>query len=304
MKKYNMIVLIVIIIAILAVGLTLYSPYKKEREIKVLNDSAVAREFNAENAMAFSKEICKLGPRYGGDNAELKAADLMEKKFEENGIEAHKERVDLGGGEHTYNVIGVINGTNPNKYVILASHIDSPGFCEGATDDAAALGIQVEIARILSSTNFKPEKTILIIGFGGEELWFKGSEDFVKKHPEIVRNCEAVIDLNCVGAGENIFLTEYSYQPKPVKGDPKLINITMECAQELDHPVTIGETTYPSDTYPFYYNNIKRVPVCQVMSQPFKVAPWSSENTADKLDLEDIKKIGETITLTLLKLAT
>jgi len=302
--KYK-IVLIVAIIAILAGGLVFYMPFKekKEGEIKVLNVSAAAREFNAENALTFSREICKLGPRYGGNNAELKAADLMEKKLEENGIEAYKEKVDIGGGKYTYNVIGVINGTNPNKYIIIGSHIDSPGFCEGATDDAAALGIQAEIARILSSKNFKPEKTILIIGFGGEELWFKGSEDFVKKHPEIVRNCEAMIDLNCVGAGENIFLTQYSYQPRPVEGDPKLINFTMECAQELGHPATAGETTYPSDTYPFYHNNIKKVPVCQVMSQPFEVPPWSSENTADKLDKEDIKKIGETITLVLLKLA-
>jgi hypothetical protein len=34
----------------------------------------------------------------------------------------------------------------------------------------------------------------------------KGSDDFTKKHPNIVKNCEAMIDLNCVGAGENIFL--------------------------------------------------------------------------------------------------
>ncbi|MDI3484127.1 MAG: aminopeptidase YwaD [Methanobacteriaceae archaeon] len=302
--KYK-IVFAVAIITILAGALVFYMPFKekKEREVKILNMSATAREFNADNALTFSREICKLGPRYGGNNAELKAADIMEKKLEENGIKARKERVDLGGDKHTYNVIGVINGTNPNKYIIIGSHIDSPGFCEGATDDAAGMGIQVEIARILASKNFKPEKNILIIGFGGEELWFKGSEDFVKKHPEIIRNCDAVIDLNCVGAGENIFLTQYSYQPKPVQGDPELINITKECAQELGYPVIIGETTYPSDTYPFYHNNIKRVPVCQVMSQPFEVAPWSSENTADKLDQEDIKKIGETITLALLKLA-
>lgn len=302
--KYK-IVFAMAIIAILAGALVFYMPFKekKEGEVKILNISAAAREFNADNALTFSREICKLGPRYGGNNAELKAANIMEKKLEENGIKARRERVDLGGGKHTYNVIGVINGTNPNKYIIIGSHIDSPRFCEGATDDAAGMGIQVEIARILASKNFKPEKTILIIGFGGEELWFKGSEDFVKKHPEIIRNCDAMIDLNCVGAGENIFLTQYSYQPKPVQGDPELINITKECAQELGHPVIIGETTYPSDTYPFYHNNIKRVPVCQVMSQPFKIAPWSSENTADKLDQEHIKKIGETITLALLKLA-
>jgi len=79
--KYK-IVLTVAIIAILAGTLIFYIPFKeKEEEVKILNISAAAREFNADNALTFSREICKLGPRYGGNNAELKAADIMEKKI-------------------------------------------------------------------------------------------------------------------------------------------------------------------------------------------------------------------------------
>ncbi|WP_456481322.1 M28 family metallopeptidase [Methanopyrus sp.] len=270
--------------------------------VVAFNPASKVREFDPNHALDFAKKICKLGPRYGGNEAELKAADMMASELKKYGLDVRKEKVDLGGGKYTYNVIGEIKGTTePNKYVIVGSHIDSPGFCEGATDDAAAMGIQVEMARVLAK-NFRPKKTVLIIGFGGEELWFKGSEDFVKKHPDVVKNCEAMIDLNCVGAGQNVFLTRRSAEPKPVEGDPKLIKLLEECARELGHPVTVGDTTYPSDTYPFYHNGIKRVPVCQVMSQPFKVPPWSESNTADKLDPKDMEKVGETVTLAVVKL--
>ncbi len=261
-----------------------------------------AKEFNSQNALDFSKTICSLGSRYGGNDAELKAADEMEAEFKNNGINAYKEKVDLGDGKYTYNVIGEIKGSeSPEKYIIVGSHIDSPGFCEGATDDAAAMGIQTEMARVLSN-GYKPKQTVLIVGFGGEEMWFKGSDAFVKSHPNIVKNCEAVIDLNCVGAGEQVSLIGHSNQPQPVNGDPRLIDLMKNCAKQLGHPSTTGTTTYPSDTYPFYYNNINKVPVCQVMSQPFEVAPWSSANTADKLNSKDIAKIGQTVTMTILNL--
>ncbi len=274
----------------LATGVVAFNPVSK------------VKEFDPKHALDFAKKVCNLGPRYGGNEAELKAANMMEAELRKYGLNVRKEKVDLGGGKYTYNVIGEIKGTDePNKYMIVGSHIDSPGFCEGATDDAAAMGIQVEMARILAK-NFRPKKTVLIIGFGGEELWFKGSEAFVKKHPEIVKNCEAVIDLNCVGAGQNVFLTRKSAKPEPVEGDPKLIKLLEECAKELGHPVKVGDTTYPSDTYPFYHNGTKRVPVCQVMSQPLEVPPWSESNTADKLDPKDMEKVGETVTLAVVKL--
>ncbi len=281
---------IAVLVAVVGTGTIAFNPVDK------------VREFDPNHALNFARQVCKLGPRYGGNDAELKAANMMERELKKYGLNVRKEQVDLGGGKHTYNVIGEIKGTRePNKYVIVGSHIDSPGFCEGATDDAAAMGIQVEMARVLAK-NFRPRKTVLIIGFGGEELWFKGSEAFVKKHPDIVKNCEAMIDLNCVGAGENVFLTRRSARPKPVEGDPKLIRLLEQCARELGHPVTVGDTTYPSDTYPFYHNHIRRVPVCQVMNQPFKVAPWSRSNTADKLDPKDMEKTGETVTLAVVKL--
>ncbi|MGP8190799.1 MAG: hypothetical protein ACLQG5_12890 [Methanobacterium sp.] len=64
-------------------------------------------------------------------------------------------------------------------------------------------------------------------------------------------------------------------------------------------PASIGADAYPSDTYPFYNNN---VPVLEVESQPFDVSPMDSSDTSNYLDLNNIQQMGETITMTLLNL--
>ena len=218
------------------------------------------------------------------------------------GLNVTKEKVDLGNGKYTYNVIGKIEGTtNPDRYIIIGSHIDSPESAVGATDGASGQGIQVEMARILA--NASTNKTILIVGFGGEMLWFKGSEYFVNKHPDIVKNCDAMMDMNVVGAGENVAPISQSDLPSTVIADPALLNLLQECANALGHPISIDTDAYPSDTYYFYQFNQSQVPVVQIESRPFKVPAWSTENTPDKLDLEDMTRVGETIIMATLKLS-
>ncbi len=301
--------LILGIIFIVAVGLiayfnlgkttTLITPANKTVK-KNITPIEAAKQFNAQNALDFARDVCDIGPRCNGNPGELKAADLMEAELRKYGLNVTKERVDLGGGKYTYNVIGKIEGsTDPNHYIIIGSHIDSPTLTMvGATDDAAAMGIQVEMARILANASTK--KTILIIGFGGEELWFKGSEDFVKKHPDIIKNCEAMIDLNCVGAGEYVTPVSSSSIPETVAADPHLLELLEQSANELGIPLSISAESYPSDTYYFYKSN---VPVVLIESAPFKVAPWSEENTIDKLEFDDMRKIGEVVIMTTLKLS-
>ncbi len=301
MKRFVIIMIIFIVGA--GLGLMVYFGNgigTKKVVKKDITPIEAARQFNATNALDFAGDVCNIGPRCNGNPGELKAAYLMATELEKYGLNVTKEKVDLGEGKYTYNVIGKIEGTtNPDRYIILASHIDSPyPTVVGATDDAAAMGIQVEIARILANTN--TNKTILIIGFGGEELWFKGSEDFVKKHPEIIRNCDAMIDLNCVGAGEYVAPISSTSLPEPVKADPKLLKLIEESANELKTPLMIETETYSSDTYHFYKNN---VPVILIESRPFKVAPWSAENTPDKLEYDDIHNIGQVVIMTILKLS-
>jgi len=305
--KINNKFLIGIVLIILAAGLIIYFNFGNTTDMltnkttkKNITPFEAAEQFNAQNALDFAKAVCDIGPRCNGNPGELKAAELMEAEMKKYGLNTTKEKVNLEEGKYTYNVIGEIEGTTqPNRYIIIGSHIDSPySTVVGATDDAAGMGIQTEMARILA--NASTDKTILIIGFGGEELWFKGSEDFVKRHPDIIRNCDAMIDLNCVGAGEYVAPISSSSLPGPVEGDPHLLELFEQSANELGIPLMIDAETYPSDTYYFYKSN---VPVVLIESRPFKVAPWSAENTPDKLDLEDMRNIGKVVIMTILKLS-
>lgn len=292
----------VVIGGIISFGPPITSQQTRIAERENITPADAAIKFNSQNALDFTIKICDLGPRYQGNNAELKAAEMFEAELLKNNVSATKEKVDLGNGRYTYNVIGRIEGTTePDRYIIIGSHIDSPENSVGANDGASGQGIQVEMARILANVN--TNKTILIVGFGGEMLWFKGSEAFVHKHPDIVRNTEAMLDLNVVGAGENVAPISQSDLPETVVADPRLLELLEECADELGNPLIVEQDAYPSDTYYFYKFNETKVPVVQIESRPFKVAAWSSENTPDKLDPDDIRRVGETLIMTTLKLS-
>lgn len=309
-KSYRKIFLIILIIVIFVIiggivafnlPLTVTTEEAKKPKINITPVDA-AKQFNAQNAIDFSTRICELGPRYGGNDAELKAADMFEAELKKYNISTTKEKVDLGKGKYTYNVIGKIEGTtDPDRYIIIGSHIDSPENAVGANDGASGQGIQVEMARILANAN--TNKTILIVGFGAEMLWFKGSEAFVNQHPDILNNCDAMMDLNVVGSGENVAPIAKSDLPEQVLADPKLLDLLQACADELGNPLIISEDAYPSDTYYFYKYNQTKVPVVQIESRPFKVPAWSAENTPDKLDLDDMSRVGQTLIMATLKLS-
>ena len=87
--------------------------------------------------------------------------------------------------------------------IIVGCHIDSPGSSQGAVDDATGAGIEMEMAQLLCES-VKPNETILLIGFGAEELWYNGSNEFVEQHPDIIANTDAMIDMVAVGAGNGV----------------------------------------------------------------------------------------------------
>lgn len=308
LNKFPILILLVIFVFIIGGVIALNLPFSPPEDTRkaenLINITPIdaAQQFNAQNAIDFSTKMCDLGARYGGNDAELKGAELFEAELKKNNISVTKERVELDNGKYTYNVIGRIEGTTePERYIIIGSHIDSPENAVGANDGASGQGIQVEMARILSNVN--TNKTILIVGFGAEMLWFKGSEAFVNQHPDILKNTDAMLDLNVVGAGENVAPISQSDLPETVVADPDLIALLQECANELDIPLIVEQDAYPSDTYYFYKFNETNVPVVQIESRPFKVPAWSVENTPDKLDLDDMRGVGETLIMATLKLS-
>jgi hypothetical protein len=81
----------------------------------------------------------------------------------------------------SYNVIGQLNGTNPNKTVIVCGLYDS-WWTQGTADGAMGMACVLGIAKYFIDHNIKPKYNLKFIGFSGEEEGFKGAIYYEAKH--------------------------------------------------------------------------------------------------------------------------
>ncbi len=129
----------------------------------------------------------------------------------------------------SYNVIGELVGSKyPEEIITLTAHHDT--WFGGANDNASAVAIILEIAKILSE-NFKPKRTIKFISFGAEESgsknffeWSVGSFEYVNKHSEEMKNIVANINLDPPAFGDTVLL----------RATPEMTTFVKESIKNLD----------------------------------------------------------------------
>lgn len=115
----------------------------------------------------------------------------------------------------SFNVIGILPGSDPklkDEAVVIGAHYDHLGrggegslaarpgeIHHGADDNASGVAGMLELARIMSSQNPKPRRTVVFIAFGGEEEGLIGSNYYVN-HPAFpIANTVAMINMDMIG---------------------------------------------------------------------------------------------------------
>ena len=83
-----------------------------------------------------------------------------------------------------YNTIAEIPGTGPkaSEIVMLGAHMDSWHSATGASDNGAGVAVMMEAMRILKAVGAKPNRTVRVALWSGEEQGLIGSADYVAKH--------------------------------------------------------------------------------------------------------------------------
>lgn len=83
-----------------------------------------------------------------------------------------------------YNTIAEIPGTGRHRkeVVMIGAHMDSWHTGTGASDNGAGVAVMMEAMRILKTINAKPDRTIRVALWGGEEEGLIGSRAYVAKH--------------------------------------------------------------------------------------------------------------------------
>ena len=83
-----------------------------------------------------------------------------------------------------YNTLAEIPGNGPQKdeVVMLGAHMDSWHTGAGANDNGAGVAVMMEAMRILKAVGAKPNRTIRVALWTGEEQGLIGSQEYVKQH--------------------------------------------------------------------------------------------------------------------------
>lgn len=100
--------------------------------------------------------------------------------------------------ERLWNTIGVLEGTDPQHDVVLGGHRDA--WVYGVTDNGDGISTLIETAKALGAlarTGWKPQRSIVIAGWDGEEIGELGSIAYVHAHLDRVRaDCIAYVNMD------------------------------------------------------------------------------------------------------------
>ncbi|MDO9117274.1 MAG: M20/M25/M40 family metallo-hydrolase [Nitrospira sp.] len=103
------------------------------------------------------------------------------------------------------NVIGLLSGTGPDA-IIIGAHRDHFGrpaglLFPGADDNASGTAVMLEVARALTKSGMRPQRTILFVSFSGEERDLLGSRLYVTRPIVPLASTKAMINIDHAGIG-------------------------------------------------------------------------------------------------------
>jgi aminopeptidase YwaD len=116
----------------------------------------------------------------------------------------------------SFNVVGILPGSDPklkNETIVIGAHYDHlgmggegsgslsarTGIHHGADDNASGVAGLLELARMFTSQNPKPRRTIVFIAFSGEEEGLIGSSYYVNHPIGPLANTVAMINMDMIG---------------------------------------------------------------------------------------------------------
>jgi len=109
-----------------------------------------------------------IGPRHLGKPVALEAAaTYIEREFQNAGEVVERQWYDVGR-QRASNLIVERRGTiRPKEIVVLGAHYDTVSTTPGADDNASAVAVLIETARLLRSST--PRRTVRYVAFACEE---------------------------------------------------------------------------------------------------------------------------------------
>lgn len=123
---------------------------------------------------------------------------------------------------HLTNIVGKIEGVNPNEYVVVGAHYDHLGMdlslagdkiYNGADDNASGVSAVLQLAKAFMASGKQPQRTIIFAFWDGEEIGTLGSQYFVHNCP-FTTSIKGYLNYDMIGRNSNEakpYLVDYFY---------------------------------------------------------------------------------------------
>jgi hypothetical protein len=205
---------------------------------------------------------------------------------------------DLHEEVDSYNVIADLKGSkHPEQVVIVSGHLDSWDLGTGALDDGVGVAIAMATAKLLHEQDGRPNRTIRIVAWMGEERGLLGARSYGREHATAIANHFAAIETDS-GAGHamGIYTT----------GDRALSTLFQPIAAVLDESGAgiLRELKDPApDLIPLYFRGVPAFAPIQDTRKYFDYHHTAAD-TLDKVNPQELRESTAVVSVLSYALAT
>ena len=193
---------------------------------------------------------------------------------------ASRVEVDMKQHQQTFttqNLYSVIEGTGDSgEYITFSAHYDSVPTGIGAYDNATGCASLLDLYRYFMEN--KPRHTMVFLWCGAEEMGLLGSQEFVKKHPEIMEKTRMEVNFDLTGC-------VIGYDGVSVAAPQSTCDIVKKFADDRHHTFEVRRHAASSDSTSFAEAgipsfNFYRYGEAEIHNLHDQLAPLSGESMA------------------------
>lgn len=209
-----------------------------EQLAAVQNQNTLAFDYNIDNAQTTQQLINRISPnnltntvnsmssfynRYYTTQTGIDASQWLKDYWQQ--LAASRNDISVEYFTHSWaqsSIIVTIPGEEKaDEIVIIGGHLDSinqsnptNGRSPGADDNASGIAVLSEVLRAIVDNDYKPQRTIQIMGFAAEEVGLRGSKAIASAYKSQGKNVVGMVQFDMTGNnGSNediVMMTDYT----------------------------------------------------------------------------------------------
>jgi len=200
----------------------------------------------------------------------------------------------------TANVLGLLPGRDPQlagEVLIIGAHYDHIGrspdglYFPGANRNGSGVAGLLEMVQVWNSTGYRPDRSVLFAAWSGEELDSAGVAHYLTQPAIPVSQTVGVIALDGIGGGKGYKLLFHGTPER----DMPLIHRLDASATALDRRAWRRGST--GEGWHTLFNSID-IPTLKLIWAEAERDSYLPNDTADRINLDQLASSGEILTLT------